>query len=244
MSGFGKIDRGVSGRIEDAVVRGVKGTASVSGTEIRSALALPDDRVWINADKNVVGAIRSKYDDLMCEPGLPTSIAKSLPGGARQTFQSGAIYRNAGIDLAVWLKGPLYEEYLVAGGAPGVLGLPVADPVSLGKHGGASCPDGCSRADFEHGRIYWKGGIGAFALWGQRARVLQRPGWRGRRARVPDVAGADAGRWVRLGDVRARDDHVRERRELPDVLNGCRTGASSPRPGCPQARCSCTGTRR
>jgi hypothetical protein len=39
------------------------GSASVSGTEIRSALALPDDRVWINADKNVVGAIRSKYDD-------------------------------------------------------------------------------------------------------------------------------------------------------------------------------------
>jgi stage II sporulation protein D len=166
VSGFGKIDRGVSGRIEDAVVRGVKGTASVSGTEIRSALALPDDRVWINADKNVVGAIRSKYDDLMCEPGLPTSITKSLPGGARQTFQSGAIYRNAGIDLAVWLKGPLYQEYLVAGGAPGVLGLPVADPVSLGKHAGATCSDGCSRADFEHGRIYWKGGVGAFALWG------------------------------------------------------------------------------
>jgi uncharacterized protein with LGFP repeats len=102
----------------------------------------------------------------MCEPGLPTSILKALPGGARQTFQSGAIYRNAELDLAVWLKGPVYEEYLVAGGAPGVLGLPVADPRSLGDRAGAGCPGGCSRTDFAHGRIYWKGGIGAFALWG------------------------------------------------------------------------------
>ncbi len=165
VSGFGKIDRGVSGRIDDAVVRGAEGSASVSGTEIRSALALPDDRVWINADKNVVGAIRSKYDDLMCAPGLPTSVVKALPGGARQTFQSGAIYRNAGLDLAIWLKGPVYEEYLAAGGAPGALGLPVADPRNLGD-AAAGCPDGCSRADFAHGRIYWKGGVGAFALWG------------------------------------------------------------------------------
>lgn len=166
VTGFGKIDRGVSGRIDDAVVHGANGDATVTGGELRSALALPDDRVWINVDKNVVGAIRSKYDALMCEPGLPTSVSKALPGGARQRFQSGAIYRNGMLDVTVWLKGPVYEEYLVAGGAPGPLGLPVADPVNIGTRGGVACPDGCARGDFAHGRIYWKGGVGAFALWG------------------------------------------------------------------------------
>jgi SpoIID/LytB domain protein len=166
VSGFGKIDRGVSGRIEDAVVHGSDGDATVTGNEIRSALALPDDKVWINVDKNVVGAIRSKYDSLMCEPGLPTSVSKSLPGGARQRFQSGAIYRNGGLNVSVWLKGPVYQEYLVAGGAPGPLGLPVTDPQNIGTSRGSTCPDGCSRGNFEHGRVYWKGGLGAFALWG------------------------------------------------------------------------------
>jgi SpoIID/LytB domain protein len=166
VSGFGNIDRGVSGRIEDAVVHGATGDATVSGSELRSALALPDDRVWINADKNVLGDIRSKYDSLMCEPGLPTSVSKALPGGARQRFQSGAIYRNGVLEVTVWLKGPLYEEFLVAGGAQGQLGLPVTDPINIGKLPGLDCPDGCARADFEHGRIYWKGALGAFALWG------------------------------------------------------------------------------
>lgn len=168
VSGFGTIDRGVSGRIEDAIVRGANGDAAVKGSELRSALGLPDDRVWINVDKNVVGAIRSKYDALMCEPGLPTSVSKVLPGGgARQAFQSGAIYRNGGLDVTVWLKGLLYEEYLVVGGATGELGQPVADPLNIGKLPGIACPAGCWRADFEHGRIFRKGGSGAFALWGR-----------------------------------------------------------------------------
>jgi stage II sporulation protein D len=166
VSGFGKIHRGVSGRIEDAVVRGADGDATISGSELRSALALPDDRVWINVDKNVLGAIRSKYDALMCQPGLPTSVSKVLPGGARQRFQSGAIYRNGALGVTVWLKGPLYAEFLVAGGASGPLGLPVADPIDIGKDLGPLCPDGCSRADFEHGRVYWNAHLGAFALWG------------------------------------------------------------------------------
>ena len=77
----------------------------VTGAELRSALSLPDDRVWINSDKNVLGDIRTKYDALMCEPGLPTSTTMVLPGGSRQRFQSGAIYRNSAVDATVWLKG-------------------------------------------------------------------------------------------------------------------------------------------
>lgn len=166
VTGFGRIERGVSGRIAEAVVRGDAGDADVTGTELRSALSLPDDRVWINADKNVTGEIRTRYDALMCAPGQPTSTSKSLPGGSRQTFQTGAIYRNDGVDATVWLKGVVYDEYLQVGGAPGELGLPIADPVDVSSLRGLSCPSGCSRVDFTNGRIYWKGGIGAFALWG------------------------------------------------------------------------------
>jgi SpoIID/LytB domain protein len=166
VQGFGAIDRGISGRIENAVLRGADGDATVTGAELRSALSLPDDRVWINSDKNVLGDIRTKYDALMCEPGLPTSATKALPGGSRQRFQSGAIYRNSAADATVWLKGPVYDEYLKVGGATGTLGLPIGDPKAVGSTRDGTCAVGCSRADFARGRVYWKAGVGAFALWG------------------------------------------------------------------------------
>jgi SpoIID/LytB domain protein len=165
VSGFGRATRGVSGRIDEIVVHGRAGEATVSGSELRSALSLPDDRVWINADRNVLGPIRVAYDDLMCRPGLPTSSLKVLPGGSRQVFQEGAIYRNGGIDLTVWMRGAIYQEYLGVGGAPGVLGLPVSDRVPTEAAGRAAC-GGCSRMDFANGRIYRTTGVGAFALWG------------------------------------------------------------------------------
>jgi SpoIID/LytB domain protein len=165
VSGFVSATRGVSGRIDQIVVRGAAGEATVSGSELRSALSLPDDRVWINADRNVLGPIRVVYDELMCRPGMPTSSVKSLPGGSRQAFEEGAIYRNAGVDLTVWVRGAIYQEYLGVGGAPGVLGLPVSDRVRAGAAERGSC-GGCSRMDFANGRIYWKAGVGASALWG------------------------------------------------------------------------------
>lgn len=175
VQGFGKIVRGVSGRIQDAVVLGSDGEATLSGAEIRSALSLPDDRIWIDSDRNIHGDIRVKYDALMCEPGLPTSTTKTLAGGSRQTFQVGAIYRNDGVGVSVWLRGAIYNEYLSVGGAAGILGLPTADPTKVsiagsakagGRRRAVSCPSGCTRADFAGGRVYWKGGLGAFALWG------------------------------------------------------------------------------
>ena len=181
VQGFGQIARGVSGRIETALIHGANGDASITGAELRSALSLPDDRVWINSDKNVLGDIRTKYDALMCEPGFPTSAARSLPGGSRQRFQIGAIYRNGEVDATVWLKGAVYDEYLAVGGAAGSLGLPIGDPVNIGSFRGSSCPAGCSRVDFARGRVYWKGGIGAFALWGDvLASYLAHQGVRGR----------------------------------------------------------------
>jgi SpoIID/LytB domain protein len=164
VSSFGKATRGVSGRIDRIVVHGSSGQATISGSQLRSALSLPDDRVWINSDRNVLGPVRVEYDDLMCRPGLPTSTLKTLPGGSRQRFQTGAIYRNGGVDLSVWIRGPIYQEYLAVGGAPGKLGLPVSDRLPTAARA-AGC-GGCVRMDFARGRIYRTPGIGTHALWG------------------------------------------------------------------------------
>ena len=64
---------GSSGRVIRATVKGTSGSAVVSGWELRGALGLPDDRIWINEDRNITGAIRTKYDAVACKPGLPTT---------------------------------------------------------------------------------------------------------------------------------------------------------------------------
>jgi SpoIID/LytB domain protein len=163
---FTDVRRGASGRIIRAVARGSNGSASVSGTELRSALGLPDGRVWINEDRNIVGAIRAKYDRLMCRPGLPTSGIASFDHGSRQLFASGGIYRNAAVDLTVWLKGSIHREYLAVGGARGRLGLPVSGAVEVSGLNGPSTCRSCRRLVLEGGRIYFKDGAGAHALWG------------------------------------------------------------------------------
>ena len=163
---FGSGRRGVSGRIESITVRGTSGSSSVSGAELRIALGLRDDRVWIDANRNITGKIRAKYDALMCAPGLPTSPAKDVAGGTRQRFAAGAIYRNPQVPATVWLHGRIYDEYGAVGGAGGVLGLPREDPTPITD--AAGCGDsGCDVASFDGGRIYHKHGVGTYALWGR-----------------------------------------------------------------------------
>lgn len=166
VTAFARVSRGSGGRIVRATVRGSNGTTTVSGTEMRAALLLPDDRVWINRNKNVVGAIRAKYDALDCRPGLPMSPVGTLPGGSRQKFHTGAIYRNTRKDLSVWMKGPLYQEYVGVGGATGRLGLPTSTVVHAGKGAVRVRATGGNRMSFERGRIYARPSTGAHALWG------------------------------------------------------------------------------
>ena len=163
---FTNVRRGVSGRIVSAIARGTGGSATVQGAELRGALGLPDGRVWINADRNIVGAVRAKYDDLMCRPGLPRSAVLALDHGSRQLFRRGGIYRNSSVDLTVWLKGAIHGEYLGAGGAGGRLGLPVSDAVQVQRTYTAQTCSSCRRIVLEGGRIYFKPGVGAHALWG------------------------------------------------------------------------------
>lgn len=160
------VRRGVSGRIVSAIARGTGGSASVAGSELKAALGLPDGRVWINGDRNVVGAVRAEYDDLMCRPGLPTSTVLVLDHGSRQLFDRGGIYRNGRVGLTVWLRGSVHNEYVGAGGAGGRLGLPVSEPSGpLRTSAGETCAR-CRRVVLEGGRIYFKPAVGAHALWG------------------------------------------------------------------------------
>ena len=170
---FSHIARAAGGRIMTAVAIGTTGSQTVTGTELRAALGLPDDRMWINSDRIVTGQIRTAYDRLMCAPGLPSSPQTAVPGGAEQHFRMGGLYRNGHLNMTVWLRGVLDDEYRAVGSGGGVLGVPVSHVLVLGSaSGGASmlstgsmsCT--CKRIDFAGGRLYWKQGIGAHALWG------------------------------------------------------------------------------
>jgi SpoIID/LytB domain protein len=190
---FTNVRRGVSGRIVSAIARGTGGSASVAGSELRAALGLPDGRVWINSDRNIVGAVRAKYDALMCRPGLPRSGLLVLGHGSRQLFRRGGIYRNTQVGLTVWLTGAIHTEYLGAGGAAGRLGLPRSVVVRPSMTHAAACSS-CRRVVLERGRIYFKPGLGAHALWGRvLSTYLGRGGPRGAlgypRTRVRVVAG-------------------------------------------------------
>ena len=59
----------------------------------------------------------------------------------------------------------MFDEYTAVGAARGVLGLPTSKVIPVTDVPG--CASGCSRTSFAHGRIYWKSGTGAAALWGR-----------------------------------------------------------------------------
>ena len=151
--------RGVSGRIVTVRVVGTSGQADISGTSLRRALALKDDRVWINADRHVTGETRIKYDKLMCSPGLATTSEVSVPGGLRQRFANGAIYWNQARAGAYWERGPIYDKYRALGENEGFLALPRGDVISLPDPPGCTKTT-CAMARFEGGNIYFKVGIG------------------------------------------------------------------------------------
>jgi SpoIID/LytB domain protein len=171
VAGFSHVVRADGGRIMTATAVGGSGTASVTGSELRAALGLPDDRVWIDRDRLVTGALRTAYDRLMCAPGLPSSTRRSVPGGSQQFFARGGLYRNGDAALTLWLRGVLDDEYRAVGSGGGVLGVPASAVRVLGSArttlsaaGTLDCV--CKRVDFVGGRVYWKKRIGAHALWG------------------------------------------------------------------------------
>ena len=156
--GFPKVRRGEGGRIITATVRGSSGSAPISGSELRWAIGAWDGRIWINKNKNITGPIRDRYDAVMCRPGLPASKIESVHGGSRQRFQKGAIFRNGGQGITVWLRGAVYREYKAVKGPKGRLRMPTGQIVGAGAG---------TRTLFEGGRILAKPSTGAHALWGR-----------------------------------------------------------------------------
>jgi len=165
---FRSIHRTKGGRIMSAVAVGTSGSRRVGGDQLKGALGWYDERVWINSDHTIRGAIRHRYDALGCKPGLPTSPQRVVSGGAgaQQFFAAGGMYRNNKADLTLWLHGPIDHEFRAVGAATGVLGLPTSTSTSLlSATQGASC-NGCRRISFTGGRIYDGPSTGAHALWG------------------------------------------------------------------------------
>ncbi len=144
VTGFTDIVRGVSGRIVEATVVGENGSVRVDGDVIRSRLGLRDDRVWINRNRLVVGAIREKYDAMGCSPGLPTSKQIEVAGGLRQAFERATIYQSSETGAHA-LRDPVLAFYKSKGGPAGKLGFPTTDVRTL--------LNGNLRARFEHGTI-------------------------------------------------------------------------------------------
>jgi SpoIID/LytB domain protein len=161
---FTSIRRGEGGRIISAVAAGAGGSATVTGTEMKSALGWYDERVWINSDRTIRGSIRETYDRLGCRPGLPASPQRAVTGGAQQFFASGGVYANRNSGLTVWLKGPIDREFRAVDAAAGVLGVPTTAPSELTAR--SSTCAGCKRIMFVGGRIYYAPATGAHALWG------------------------------------------------------------------------------
>jgi len=150
--------RGVSGRIVKVTVVGTSGQKGISGTSLRRGLGLKDNRVWINANRQVTGAIRAKYDRLMCAPGLPASSQASVPGGLRQRFAHGGIYWNEARAAAYWVYGPIYDKYRALGESGGLLGMPRSSVIAIEPEGCSGKT--CAKARFEQGSMYFKEGIG------------------------------------------------------------------------------------
>jgi SpoIID/LytB domain protein len=161
---FTHIKRASGGRIMRAVAVGSKGSASVTGGEMKAAFGWYDQRVWINTNRTIRGPIRETYDRLGCRPGLPDSPLHTVSGGAEQYFAHGGLYRNDAANLTVWLRGSIDHEFRAVDGIRGVLGVPLGTPerIVARSRGCASC----ERVSFNGGKIYASNATGAHALWG------------------------------------------------------------------------------
>jgi uncharacterized protein with LGFP repeats len=105
----------------------------------------------------VIGGILARYDQLGGPPGLgfPTTDEVGMAGGARVSFQRGAILWSGGTG-AKYVIGGILAKYDAYGGAAR-LGFPVTDEVAVA--GGA-------RNTFTGGSVFWSGGTGAHVVIG------------------------------------------------------------------------------
>lgn len=144
VTGFTVDERGASGRILRVTVEGDAGTATISGNTLQSRLGLRDDRLWIGVNMLVTGAVRTKYDALMCRPGEALTPQTAVGTGSRQRFAAATIFQGPELD-AYALDGPVLDFYLSKKGPRGALGFPTSDVRVLAN--------GAMRARFERGVV-------------------------------------------------------------------------------------------
>jgi uncharacterized protein with LGFP repeats len=127
VTGFASVTRGVSGRVRSITVKGTLASVTLTGLAFRAALALRDDRVWINTNRSITGQMRITYDGLDCAPGIPNSPQTNVTGGAYQKFAKGRGYLNGGQNKAYWLYGLVVQKYIGLGEWNSSLGWPTSN---------------------------------------------------------------------------------------------------------------------
>lgn len=144
VTGFTVDERGASGRILRVTVQGDAGSATISGNTLQSRLGLRDDRLWIGVNLLVTGAVRTKYDALMCGPGEALTPQTTVQTGLRQRFAAATIFQ--GPDLGAFsLDGAVLAFYLSKKGPRGELGFPTSDVRTLSNS--------ATRARFQNGVV-------------------------------------------------------------------------------------------
>lgn len=159
--------RGVSGRIlgvKNADHGGVKitgssGTARLSGSDFRSMAGLKSTLIG----PHIGGAIRRRYDDLSCKPGIAKNNEytwKYLNGTARgnaQDFANGRLFLTSDTGKVFWVYGSILKKYDALRGIGADFGMPTTDEIAV---------TGGRASHFEKGRIYWRSSTGAKEVHG------------------------------------------------------------------------------
>jgi hypothetical protein len=117
---------------------------------------------WIAAIEIINQKVRDLGGDIVfpshAVPGLPSSnVEFGARGGFFRRYQNGAIYYHPDTG-AHWIRGPVYEKYLLLGAENGFLGYPLGDLVLRS--------DGAQYAYFQHGSVYWTNSTGACEIHG------------------------------------------------------------------------------
>ena len=113
-------------------------------------------------------------------------------GGFAQRYQNGRISFRTGIGARETV-GPIAARYVAVGAEAGPLGFPVTSPLAV---------EGGSASRFEHGRISWSAGTGAWETRGPIAAEYEAQGAEGGPLRFPvggdELAGDGRGRYTRF----------------------------------------------
>jgi stage II sporulation protein D len=155
---FTDFNRGVSGRVATVKVVGSARSRVVAGWTLRRILGLRDTRFMVNANYNITGRIRDRYDALGCAPERAQGPQRVIDGGRFQSFLKGRLYRHTARDVVTWIRGAILTKYVNEQAHNGFLGLPYRwQTIDAGTG---------RRGWFDNGHIVWSAATGAHEIHG------------------------------------------------------------------------------